>query len=99
MQDAARRTFVSKSYRRFIRLNAAVQLLLKISRLQTHITFVIFNYVRRGLVENDKLIVASLIALTIVRNADHSAARGGVDMLLSPPPPKDSCVYPDEARR
>lgn len=76
----------------------SLQLLAKIPRLQARITLVVFNYVRRGLVEKDKLIVASLIALRIMRHGD-SGVRIATEAFVSPQPGGDSVMYPEEARR
>lgn len=75
-----------------------MQLLAKIPRLQARITLVVFNYVRRGLVEKDKLIVASLIALRILRLAD-TGGRSATEAFVSPQVSGDSAMYPEEARR
>ena len=75
-----------------------LQLLAKIPRLQARITLVVFNYVRRGLVEKDKLIVASLIALRIMRLGD-SGGRGATEAFVSPQTTGESVIYPEEARR
>lgn len=58
----------------------------------------VFNYVRRGLVEKDKLIVASLIALRILRLGD-SGGRSATEAFISPQPSGDSVMYPEEAHR
>lgn len=78
----------------------ACQLLAKVSRLQARITLVVFNYVRRGLVEKDKLIVASLVALKTMRLCgENSGGRSAIESFLSPQPAGDSSVFPEEARR
>lgn len=76
-----------------------LQLSAKIPRLQARITLVVFNYIRRGLVEKDKLIVASVMALRILRHEDKSGAQKTVEAFVSPGPAGDSVVYPEEARR
>lgn len=75
------------------------QLLAKTAKLQARITLVVFNYVRRGLVEKDKLVVASLVALTILRLGDKCGGRSAVEAFVSSQPVEDSAVYPEEARR
>ncbi|CAM9114065.1 unnamed protein product, partial [Sphacelaria rigidula] len=76
------------------------ELLAKVSRLQARITLVVFNYVRRGLVEKDKLIVASLVALKTMRLCgENSGGRSAIESFLSPQPAGDSSVFPEEARR
>lgn len=75
-----------------------LQLLAKIPRLQARITLVVFSYVRRGLVEKDKLIVASLIALRIMRLGD-TGGRGATEAFVSPQTTGDAIMYPEEARR
>lgn len=75
-----------------------LQLLAKIPRLQARITLVVFNYVRRGLVEKDKLIIASLMALRIMRLGD-SGGRSATGAFVSPQTTGDSVMYPEEARR
>lgn len=78
----------------------ACQLLAKVSRLQARITLVVFNYVRRGLVEKDKLTVASLVALKTMRLCgENSGGRSAIESFLSPQPAGDSSVFPEEARR
>lgn len=58
----------------------------------------VFNYVRRGLVEKDKLIVASLIALRILRLGD-GGGWSATEAFISPQPSGDSVMYPEEAQR
>ena len=76
-----------------------LQLLAKIPRLQARITLVVFNYIRRGLVEKDKLIVASVMALKILRHEDKNGGQKTVEAFVSPRHAGDSAVYPEEARR
>lgn len=76
-----------------------LQLSAKIPRLQARITLVVFNYIRRGLVEKDKLIVASVMALRILRHEDKNGGQKTAEAFVSPRPAGDSAVYPEEARR
>ena len=48
--------------------------------------------------EKDKLIVASLIALRILRHGDGHV-RSATEAFVSPQPGGDSVMYPEEARR
>ena len=74
-------------------------LLTKIPKLQARITSMVFKYVRRGLLEKDKLIVASLVALSILGFRDKPGGRATFESFVSPQTAGEATVYPQEARR
>ncbi|CAM9306399.1 unnamed protein product [Choristocarpus tenellus] len=80
------------------REEAHLQLLTKIIHLKAMITKVVFNYVRRGLVERDKLTVASLVALKI-QQVEQQIDPALINSLMISKPAEGPVVYPDEARR
>ncbi|CAM9207540.1 unnamed protein product [Chrysoparadoxa australica] len=69
----------------------------KILNLKNTITQVVFNYVRRGLLEKDKLSVASVLALRILQN-EGSTDRNLIHALTGSKVADMTAPFPDEVK-
>lgn len=79
-------------------MDYSYQLRVKIAQLESYTTSVVFEYVRRGLMEVDRLVVASLMALVVVESCKSRGGPSTLEMLLALRPAQDP-VFPEEARR
>eukprot|EP00927_Polykrikos_kofoidii_P045594 TRINITY_DN39630_c0_g1_i1.p1 TRINITY_DN39630_c0_g1~~TRINITY_DN39630_c0_g1_i1.p1 ORF type:complete len:2263 (+),score=448.81 TRINITY_DN39630_c0_g1_i1:88-6789(+) len=69
----------------------------RVVRLESVITYFVFNYTRRGLLDTDKLTVCTMMVMKILERTGLISAEERITLIMAPPDPNPSPI-PENAR-